>query len=118
MKPEKQTPPEENDANDLASRGCLESSCCASLARDSAKAIDEIIRDAINATIGGDWVIADLRGRLQRITIQGQAPETYYLDGKPILELWPVELETVNDGKSFVVHATRQYRTFQHNSIY
>jgi hypothetical protein len=88
-----------------------------SLAHESAKNTDAILTDAITAVIGKGWQICDLKGRLACVKIQGQPQETYTLDGKPILELWPIQLETINEGGKFTIKATRNYRTFSPHNV-
>jgi hypothetical protein len=101
-------------AKKLKSDGPLDAAdCSASLARDSAKATDEIFSAEITAMVGEGWMIADLRGRLQSVRIRDQPQETITLDGKPLVELWPVELETVNEGGKITIKATCRYRTFR-----
>jgi hypothetical protein len=98
----------------LRSDGPLDAAdCSASLARDSAKATDEILSAEITAMVGDGWMIADLRGRLQSVRVRDEPRETILLDGKPLVELWPVELETVNEGGKITIKATRRYRTFR-----
>lgn len=76
-----------------------------------AKNTDAILTDAITAVIGKGWQICDLKARLACVKIQGQSQETYTLDGKPILELWPIQLETINEGGKFTMKATTQTPT-------
>lgn len=87
--------------------------CYASLARDSAKTTDEILSAEITAMVGDGWMIADLQGRLQSVRVRNEPQETILLDGKPLVELWPVELKTVNKGGKITIKATRRYRTFR-----
>ena len=107
-----ETPKEQRHA------GSSLTACSASLAHDSAKATDEILSAEITAAVGEGWMIADLRGRLQSVRVRDEPQETITLDGKPLVELWPVELETVNEGGKITIKATRRYRTFrpQNNS--
>jgi len=91
--------------------------CSASLAWDPAKVTDEILSSEITAMIGEGWIIADLRGRLQSVRVRDEPQETITLDGKPLVELWPVELETVNEGGKITIKATRRYRTFRPQSL-
>lgn len=45
--------------------------------------------------------------------VRDEPQETITLDGKPLVELWPVELETVNEGGKITIKATRRYRIFR-----
>jgi len=83
-----------------------------SLARDFAKMTDELLGKAITAVIGEGWALLDLKGRLQSVRVRNEPQETIMLDGKPLVELWPVELETFNEGGKITIKATRKYRTF------
>jgi hypothetical protein len=75
-----------------------------------AQQYDAILREAITAFIGPDWNLDQLQGRIQSVSRDGDPRETICLDGRPILELYPVETENKNDGvKSFMVFS-RRYR--------
>ena len=88
-----------------------------SLAHESAKNTDTILTDAISAVIGRGWEVSDLKGRLACVKIQGQPQETYTLDGKPILELWPIQLETINEDGKFTMKCTLNYLTFPPQNV-
>lgn len=88
-------------------------SCFLSLARTSAKEIETIISAEITQMLGEGWLIDDLRGRLQSVRVCNEPQETISLDGKPLIELWPVELKTVNEGGKITIKAIRRYRTFR-----
>jgi hypothetical protein len=100
-------------AKELPKTGCVQGACSASLAQDTAKATDVILSQAITAMVGEGWMIADLRGRLQSVRVRDEPQETILLDGKPLVELWPVELEAVNEGGKITITAKRRYRTFR-----
>ena len=107
---------EEFDAlpNDAA-RLSLESSACSALTHESAEMTEKILGIEITKTLGKGWVLADLKGRVQLVKVQDEPQETFLLDGKPILQLWPVKLTPeIQDGTS-VMTASRCYRTFTQN---
>ena len=75
---------------------------------------DNLIRVAINEAIGNDaWIIGDIASRMCRVKKEGQESEIYTLDGNPILEIWPPTMETVQEGNSMKLVASRKYRTFK-----
>lgn len=74
---------------------------------------DDLLGKAITEVIGEGWSLIDLKGRLQSVRVRDEPQETIMLDGKPLVELWPVELETVNEGGKITIKATRRYRTFR-----
>lgn len=76
------------------------------LARRVANGVDNAIREAINNEIGANWKLGDLDGRMESIKIVSQEHETICIDGKPIMQLWPVEVS--NDGRR--INAKRNYR--------
>ena len=48
--------------------------------------------------------------RMQRVQVKGQEHETITLDGEPILQVWPIKLESIKDGDSYKLSVTRQVR--------
>ena len=84
-----------------------------SLAKDLAKQTDEIIGAEITAMIGDGWTIDEMRGRLKRVQVRGDTKETILLDGKPLVELWPISMETQIAYPSVGINITRDYRTFR-----
>lgn len=84
------------------------------LASNLAGQKDNIIRVCINDAIGSHaWLIGDIAPRMRRVKIKGQESETITLDGKPLLEIWPPEMKTVQEGNSVKIVATCKYRTFK-----
>ncbi len=86
---------------------------CSALAAEQVKRLDEIIRIEINQRLGTDaWMISDLAGRVRIEKVDGETHETYVLDGKPLLQVWPPTVDTKNDGVKVIVTVTQEYRTF------
>jgi hypothetical protein len=84
-----------------------------SAARETAAKLDGLLTIQINAHLGaGSWVLTDLRGRLTRITDKDHTSEIWELDGKPILQTWPVKIETVTEGHAIKMVVTQPCRTF------
>lgn len=83
----------------------IQQTCSELIKRDAAQ-IENIIQTAINAAIGSDWVIDDLVGRLTRVRVCDEPQETFFIDGKPVLELWPTEIEC----EGLKIKTTRKYR--------
>lgn len=52
---------------------------------------DTIIRQAIVERIGNDWTLGDLLDRLSSTVVQHSGVETFYLDGKPLVEFYPAD---------------------------
>jgi hypothetical protein len=87
---------------------------CSALAPGLAGQQSDIIRTCINEALGNEaWIIGDLANRMVRVRVVGQESETITLDGKPLLEIWPTEMKTVQEGNSWKMVATVKYRTFK-----
>jgi hypothetical protein len=91
--------------------------CYESLAQGMAEKTDKSIAEAITSSIGDGWNIAELKGRLGIVRLRNAPKETLTLDGKPIMELYPVELTTEQRGSSTVITAAQNYRTLSHNVL-
>lgn len=93
---------------------CQEPRSLAALASGLAGQQNEIIRTCINEALGNEaWLIGDIASRMVRVRVVGQESETITLDGKPLLEIWPPEMKTVQEGNSWKMVATVKYRTFK-----
>jgi hypothetical protein len=91
---------------------------CDAVAREAAAKLDGLLTTQINETLGvGSWAVGDLRGRLTRITDKDCTSEIWELDGKPIMQTWPVKVETVAEGHAIKIVVTQPYRTFPPNSV-
>lgn len=70
---------------------------------------DDLIRLAINRQIGTDWVLADIPERgLFRYEPDGS--EVFSFDGVDLIQFFPMQSETVTDGASIKLVASRKYR--------
>ena len=95
-------------------QGTLAAATGSALASGLAGQQNEIIRTCINEALGNEaWMIGDIVSRMVRVRIMGQESETITLDGKPLLEIWPPEMKTVQEGNSWKMVATVKYRTFK-----
>ena len=95
-------------------QGTLAATACSALASGLAGQQNDIIRTCINEALGNEaWIIGNLANRMVRVRVVGQESETITLDGKPLLEIWPPEMKTVQEGNSWKVVATVKYRTFK-----
>ena len=104
--------------SDEASPGRFATAACyESLAQGMAEKTDKSIAEAITSSIGDGWNIAELKGRLGIVRLRNAPKETLTLDGKPIMELYPVELTTEQRGSSTVITAAQNYRTLSHNVL-
>lgn len=84
------------------------------LASEHAGKLDQLLRTEVSNALGNEaWLIVDLANRMRRVRVEGQEQETITLDGKPIMELWPLTVETVTEGDSVRVVVTQKYRTFR-----
>lgn len=81
------------------------------LARASSHSSDEVIKAEITAKIGKDWSLASLQGRLQSVRVAGEPQETILLDGQPLVEFYPMEVETLHANGQFTINAILPYRT-------
>lgn len=77
------------------------------LGRKVAAMKDLLVRDAITRRLAGaPWQLADLVGRLERRVCPGSAVEFWLMDGRPLIDLWPVRFELKQEGNSHVVALT------------
>lgn len=91
----------------------LSASACSGVSSELAKKTDGIISSAISEALGHDsWQLWAIANQLKRVRINGQPQETWLLDDKPMLEIWPPEIETATEGDSIKAKFTVKYRTF------
>jgi hypothetical protein len=72
---------------------------------------EQIIREVVNELIPG-WTLTDIQKRLSIIVLASDPlqRETLCLDGKPIMEFYPLETSRHDEGDKFVFRVTQQYR--------
>lgn len=70
-----------------------------SAARSFVAETDNVIRSAINKRMGrDDWSLEELKGRLEITTFQHRpGVEVYSLDGQPLITLYPLQSELVDN---------------------
>lgn len=86
------------------------------IARSMLKAKDGLLVDALSKATGCHVSMDDAQkmyrdGRVKREQHAGK--DVYLLDGKPLIELYPVELQNSDKDYSFTVTAKQSYRVFR-----
>lgn len=81
--------------------------------RESAKILDDKIREAITKALGtDDWDVSDLAER-KRFTRMELGDLTYLsMDGELIMCYGPVKLDTVTEGDTAKLNVTRGFKVF------
>ena len=105
------------EASDLyrQAAGCAPyaQTACSALAKSQVAKLDAVIREELNRILGTDcWEIHDLA---RRVRIEKEAEfdyETYFLDNKPFLRVWPPVVQFNNDGLKTTATVTQNYRTY------
>ncbi len=86
------------------------------MASNLAKKTDGIIASAITDALGhNSWQLSCIAHRLRRVRVNGQPQEMWLFDDKPLLEIWPPEMEIKTEGDSIKAVSTVKYRTFKHH---
>lgn len=89
------------------------SAMSAKLAASIAKTQDGLIGAEVTKRLGhSSWQVFAIAHRLKRCRVKDQPQEMWLLDDKPLIEIWPVELKTVQDGDATKLVASVQHRTF------
>ena len=81
----------------------------ANMATQMAVKLDGTIKAALDRH-WGVWSTDDLKRRCTLVRIAGSPIETLCVDGKPILEIHPLEVETVRTEHGWTLRATQNYR--------
>jgi len=103
--------PKTDESPALAVDAC--SAMSAQLAANVAKKQDGLISAAITERLGhSSWQLFAIAHRLRRVRYNDQPQETWLLDDKPLVEIWPVELKTVQEGNATKLVASVQHRSF------
>lgn len=79
------------------------------MAGKMAAQLDTTIKGALDKH-WGVWSTDDLK-RLTLVSYPGREVQTLCVDGKPILEIHPIQVETVRTDIGWVLRATQNYRT-------
>lgn len=80
------------------------------LGYELARKKDTLICDSITAVIGIDWTLESIAPRLRREQVVDEPQETWFLDGAPLVEIWPAKLTWSDEGFSHMANAGFQYR--------
>jgi hypothetical protein len=80
------------------------------MAGKMAAQLDTTIKSALDRH-WGVWSTEDLKRRCTLVSRPGSEVQTLYADGKPILEIHPIQLETVRTDTGWTLKATQNYRT-------
>ena len=79
------------------------------MASSMASKLDSTIKGALDRH-WGVWSTDDLKRRCQLVSVHGSPIQTLYADGKPILEIHPIEVDTVKTETGWTLQATQKYR--------
>lgn len=70
---------------------------------------DALISDCITAVIGPDWTPESIRPRLTRERYQDAPQETWLLDGEPLVQIWPAQTGSHEEGFAQMADVSFQY---------
>lgn len=70
---------------------------------------EDSIKTVLDERVPG-WTILDIVRRCTFIHIAGNPSEFLYLDGKPIMEFFPIETEMDIEGNKYVMRVTQKLR--------
>tara|TARA_R110000850_G_scaffold269167_3_gene401044 strand:- start:7172 stop:7456 length:285 start_codon:yes stop_codon:yes gene_type:complete len=70
------------------------------MARSLNEKLEGVVTQAITKSIGNMWNVEEMKGRLmiQEIESDPEKKSTYFLDGNPILEVYPTSLLAAESG--------------------
>ena len=71
---------------------------------------EDEFRSVINEALPPGWTLEDVKRRCSLVTYHGSPIEMLCVDGKPVLELHPVEFETVQTETGWTMRVTQKYR--------
>jgi hypothetical protein len=75
-----------------------------------ARKLDAAIADALNRFLPDGWTMDDVKRRCVRVKGPNSDVETLCMDGVPLLEIHPIEMEKVPNETGFSVRFTQKYR--------
>jgi hypothetical protein len=75
-----------------------------------ARKLDAAIADALNRFLPDGWTMDDVKRRCVRVKGPNSDVETLCMDGVPLLEIHPIEMERVPNETGFSVRFTQKYR--------
>lgn len=73
---------------------------------------DRIIAKAIAKQLGEDVALESLRGRLTMVSYAGSENRTLHLDGKPLIEFFPLRTSEEHRNGSHFLNLSLPYRLF------
>lgn len=71
---------------------------------------EDEFRAVLNEVLPPGWTLEEVKRRCQLVRYHDNPVETLCLDGKPILELHPIEFEQVETETGWTLKATQKYR--------
>lgn len=71
---------------------------------------EDEFRAIINETLPPGWTLEDVRRRCQLIRLINDPIETLCVDGKPVLEIHPLEFKNVETETGWTMLVTQKYR--------
>lgn len=72
--------------------------------------LEDQIRLALNHYWPNGWTLDDVRRYCQRVKIDGEEAETFYIDGKPMLLIYPMKSEVIGRKMKVTQQVERLYR--------
>lgn len=79
-----------------------------------AATIDRLVGEEVTHRLGhNSWQVFAIAHRLRRVRFKDSPSELWYLDDKPLIEIWPLETQTVQEGDATKLNLAVKYRTFR-----
>lgn len=93
----------------------------AAIARDAGRNMavqeDMIIAKAIAKALGPDTLLESLRGRLTSVSYAGSENRTLCLDGRPLIEFYPLESSMDTTDGRYIMNLSQPYRLFDWKEV-
>jgi len=86
--------------------------CANHVAKSMIAKKEAVIQGAIRSRIGDDWSVQSLADRIESVTVAHSSVETFYLDGKPLVEFHPAEPTRDYHDYSHYAGFNQKYRLF------
>lgn len=83
------------------------------IGRELARTKDDLISAMITGRIGPGWEMDKIKHRLGRYNEKGQPQETWCLDGRPLIEIWPAKCRTEHEEQRSMMHWTVNWRRLE-----
>lgn len=78
-----------------------------------AKHLDVRIKAALDAFWPPGWTLDDVKARCRLVSLIGSDVQTLYADDVPLLEVYPIQLESERTTDGWTMRLTQQYRTLR-----